>query len=74
LASGRWEGSSELWISTETRSWISKNSNKRWLLTGKVVHHARLFPKKVELQAMMKFYDIDGDGNVSYEEFLSGLR
>ena len=22
----------------------------------------------------MKFYDIDGDGNVSYEEFLSGMR
>ncbi len=33
-----------------------------------------LFPKKVELQALMKFYDVDGDGNVSYEEFLSGLR
>lgn len=23
---------------------------------------------------MIKFYDVDGDGNVSYEEFLSGLR
>mmetsp|Transcript_29256 Transcript_29256/g.21780 ORF Transcript_29256/g.21780 Transcript_29256/m.21780 type:complete len:80 (+) Transcript_29256:58-297(+) len=33
-----------------------------------------LFPKKVELQALMKYYDIDGDGNVSYEEFLRGLR
>ena len=22
----------------------------------------------------MKFYDIDGDGNISYDEFLSGLR
>lgn len=22
----------------------------------------------------MKFYDVDGDGNISYEEFLSGLR
>ena len=22
----------------------------------------------------MKFYDIDGDGNVSYEEFVRGLR
>jgi len=33
-----------------------------------------LFPKKVELQALMKFYDIDNDGNVSYEEFLRGLR
>lgn len=33
-----------------------------------------LFPKKVELQALLKYYDIDGDGNVSYEEFLRGLR
>jgi Ca2+-binding EF-hand superfamily protein len=33
-----------------------------------------LFPKKVEIQALMKFYDVDQDGNVSYEEFLSGLR
>jgi len=22
----------------------------------------------------MKFYDIDGDGNISYEEFIRGLR
>jgi len=22
----------------------------------------------------MKYYDIDGDGNVNYEEFLRGLR
>lgn len=22
----------------------------------------------------MKFYDIDGDGNITYEEFLRGLR
>lgn len=22
----------------------------------------------------MKYYDIDGDGNISYEEFLRGLR
>jgi len=34
----------------------------------------RLFPKKVELQALMKFYDVDGDGNIGYEEFLRGLR
>jgi len=32
------------------------------------------FPKKVELQALMKYYDINGDGNVGYEEFLNGLR
>ena len=33
-----------------------------------------IFPKKVELQALVKFYDVDGDGNISYDEFLSGLR
>jgi Ca2+-binding EF-hand superfamily protein len=30
--------------------------------------------KKVELQALMKFYDINGDGLISYDEFLNGLR
>jgi Ca2+-binding EF-hand superfamily protein len=57
-----------------------ESSNKLLELSGTIsilinlitVH--RLFPKKVELQALIKFYDIDGDGNVSYEEFLSGLR
>jgi len=33
-----------------------------------------LFPKKVEIQALMKFYDVDSDGNITYDEFLSGLR
>jgi len=33
-----------------------------------------LFPKKVELQALIKYYDVDGDGSVSYEEFIRGLR
>jgi Ca2+-binding EF-hand superfamily protein len=34
----------------------------------------RLFPKKTDLQALMKYYDIDGDGNINYEEFIRGLR
>jgi hypothetical protein len=33
-----------------------------------------LFPKKVELQALMKFYDVDGSGSIGFEEFLGGLR
>ena len=33
-----------------------------------------IFLKKVELQALMKFYDIDGDGNIGFEEFLNGLK
>jgi Ca2+-binding EF-hand superfamily protein len=28
----------------------------------------------VELQQLIKYYDVDGDGNVGYEEFLNGLR
>ena len=26
------------------------------------------------LQALMAYYDVDGDGNITYEEFLRGLR
>jgi Ca2+-binding EF-hand superfamily protein len=33
-----------------------------------------LFPKKVELQALMKFYDTNKDGSISYQEFLTGLK
>ena len=33
-----------------------------------------MFPKKVELQGLVKYYDADGDGNISYDEFLSGMR
>jgi Ca2+-binding EF-hand superfamily protein len=33
-----------------------------------------LFPTKVELQALVKYYDTDQDGSVSFEEFISGLR
>jgi Ca2+-binding EF-hand superfamily protein len=38
------------------------------------VSPCRLFPKKVELQALMKYYDLEGDGCITYEEFLKGLR
>ena len=33
-----------------------------------------LFFKKVELQALIKYYDVDGDGQINLEEFLRGLR
>ncbi len=33
-----------------------------------------IFPSVVDLQALMKYYDVDGDGNITYEEFLRGLR
>lgn len=33
-----------------------------------------IFPKKVEIQALMKYYDVDQDGNISYDEFLRGLK
>jgi Ca2+-binding EF-hand superfamily protein len=33
-----------------------------------------MFFKKVELQALMKYYDVDGDGQISFDEFVGGLR
>lgn len=53
------------------------NLNKHLQPSGKLIlifSFRSLFPKKVELQALIKYYDVDGDGNVSYEEFIRGLR
>jgi len=52
------------------------SSSRRSLPLGKLKcrYLNRLFPKKVEAQALMKFYDVDGDGNISYEEFIRGLK
>lgn len=68
----------------ETKNSMHLNSNKLLLPSGNLTSFKesisitlfvyRLFPKKVELQALMKYYDVDGDGNVSYEEFIRGLR
>jgi len=33
-----------------------------------------LFPTKVQLQGLIEYYDTDKDGNITYEEFLKGLR
>jgi len=33
-----------------------------------------IFAKVVEIQALMKSFDVDCDGNISYEEFIRGLR
>ena len=33
-----------------------------------------LFPTKPQLTDLMNYYDIDKDGNITYEEFLRGLR
>jgi len=30
--------------------------------------------KKIELQQIMKYFDRDGDNQISYHEFVSGLR
>ena len=37
-------------------------------------YNYRLFPKVVEVQALMKYYDKNGDGQISLEEFIEGLR
>ena len=33
-----------------------------------------LFPTKVQLQALFKYYDVNQDGKISYEEFLKAIR
>lgn len=33
-----------------------------------------LFTSIPNAQALMKYFDVDGDGNISYEEFMRGLR
>jgi len=32
-----------------------------------------LFPKMVDLKAIHKYYDVDGDGNICYNEFVNAL-
>ena len=32
------------------------------------------FPKFVDLQAIHKYYDVDEDGYINFEEFIQGLR
>lgn len=61
----------------ETESLIKKNLQKHQLHLGNLnqfLTACSLFPKVIEIQALMKYYDVDGDGNISYEEFIRGLR
>ena len=49
--------------------------NNTW--SGQIIYSVTvfsLFPKKVEIQALMKFYDLNGDGSICFEEFMTGLR
>lgn len=57
---------------TEGCGFESHRSRSFWqrLLTHVVY---RLFPKKVDLKQLVKFYDKDGDGCISYYEFITGL-
>jgi len=32
------------------------------------------FPKIVDLQALLKYYDKNGDGNIDFEEFVAAVR
>lgn len=61
-------------IIKETESLILLSSNRLWRPLGKIDLTFRLFPKKVELQALIKYYDVNGDGQISYDEFIRGLR
>jgi Ca2+-binding EF-hand superfamily protein len=33
-----------------------------------------MFPKQQDIEGLLKYYDVDGDGSITYEEFLRGLR
>ena len=61
----------------ETESLMPQSSNRLLQLSGNastILNLFSLFPKKVELQALMKYYDANGDGSISYDEYISGLR
>ena len=58
----------------ETVSLTSRSSRARSHKWGRRGRNGSLFPKKVDLQALMKYYDLNQDGNITYEEFLNGLR
>lgn len=55
---------------------MDNNGNKKLDLEefNQALNEYGLFPKVIEVQALMKFYDVDGDGNITYEEFIRGLK
>ena len=62
----------------ESLNW--KSLSKLWLILGKTLKlHIfetapfRLFPKMVDLKAVHKYYDVDGDGTICYNEFVNAL-
>ena len=56
-----------------------KSLKKHSLISGKfiIIHetvfYSRLFPKLVDLKNLHKFYDVSGDGAISYNEFVNAL-
>ena len=63
LALGLLELSSGKWITMATKSLTLKSSLKLSTLMGnlylKILTNFRIFPKIIEVQAPMKYYDID---------------
>ena len=60
----------ESWIRASLRLHLTSLGKKVFILTN----HFSLFPKVVETQAFIKFYDKNGDGSISFPEFVEGLR
>jgi calcyphosin len=55
---------------------LSKHSppTGKFLQSVCVTSFYSLFPKKIEIQALIKYYDLNKDGSISYDEFMNGLR
>jgi hypothetical protein len=53
---------------------LGKTSSSILITSFQFLTILRIFPKKHEIQALMKYYDTDGDGSISYDEFIKGLK
>lgn len=55
---------------------FDRNGNKRLDIKEfeKCLAAFGFFPKKVDLQALLKYYDRNGDGNIDFSEFVAAIR
>ena len=72
----RKQGSVSLKVLRDIFSKFDKNGNQKLepLEFERGLAAFGFFPKKVDLQALIKAYDKNGDGSVDFEEFINGLQ